>query len=630
MKRFYAILLTVSLLLGLLSGTSGTLFAQKKYNESPMLAELVKQGKLPPVGERLPKKPLVVGPGVLISKTDLPDWQVGKYGGTLRMVQSIPNWNADIYIANKEPILFGPGIGEKGIPKPNVVESYEGKEDRIFTFKLREGMRWSDGTPVTTEDVRFVYEDMYLNEKLYPVFPSWARVGGDPKGEPMKVEIIDKYTFRVTFPKPYGGFLRQLTIEYWCGYGRLLRPSYYLKQFHIKYTPLEKLKPLLEKEGLKDEWWILFQKKDGGDSPTSEDNIGYPVLTPWMLVNAKGGIYTWERNPYYWKVDIAGNQLPYIDRIVSAHVQNVEMENMRILSGDVDFMRQDTALSNMPLYREYGEKGGFRAVLLDLHVDPIILYINLTYNDPVWRKIVQDVRFRKAICMAMNYKEIIDSLYYGYASIPTSVPAKYDVNEANRLLDQVGLNNRDTEGYRLRPDGKRFEIFIESGGNTPELVQVGDLLISYLKAVGIKANFKRIESSFLDQRVRANEVQAYVLWGHGVNDLPAYTTTVLFRDAAPLWWNWYTSGGTSGEEPPTWAKKAPEFDRERWTKIPGSKEWNKILAESIAWHRQYIPAIPLVEKAKQPLIVSARLKNVPRSGYSIAANYSLEQFFFER
>jgi len=626
MKKYLVGLVILSLVFGF----AFTSFAQD-YSEAPMLAELVKQGKLPPVEERLPAKPFVVGPGVLISEEDLPDWEVGKYGGTLRTAHSVADWAPDVFVMGNEPLLCAPGIGVKGI-KGNIVEDFEVEDNRIFTFKFREGLKWSDGEPVTTEDIRFTYEDVLLNEKITPVFPAKFRVGNSLEGEPMNLEIIDEYTFRVTFPEPYGGFLRILTIETWNGYTDLLKPAHYLKQFHAKYTPLEELKPLLEKEQLKDEWWQLFNLKDFTNwEQTQAASIGFPVLTPWCLVKASGGVYEWERNPYYFKVDTAGNQLPYIDKITSTQVQDVEMVNMKVLTGEVDFLRESTSLVNIPLYKQNEERGGFRTVLLDMHVDSSAFFPNLTYEDPVWREIVGDVRFRRAISAAINRREIIDSVYYGFASLPEeTVPAEYierDLTLANGLLDEVGLSEKGADGVRLRPDGEPLTILIECGAEAPDLIPVGELLVEHLKPVGIKATLKRIDPQLRGQRTAANELQATIMWCHdqGYNNT---WTSEIFGTSAQAWWRWYTTNGKEGEEPPDWAKKAWEIDKKRWQSVTGSDEYEELWREGLAWHREYLPLITIVEKVKYPVIVSAKMGNIPSSGFAIAANFSAEQFFF--
>ncbi|RLE09492.1 hypothetical protein DRJ00_04085, partial [Candidatus Aerophobetes bacterium] len=239
-----------------------------KYNESPMLKTKVAAGLLPPVEERLPEEPMVVGPGVLVPKGNL-DFEIGQYGGTLRSVQPDPEWNPDIFVMCDEPLLCAPGILGSDIDgsvpiKGNIVDDFKVSDNyKVFTFHLRKGLKWSDGHPVTTEDVLFAYEDVLLNEKLTPIFPQWLRAANKPDGEPMKLEVIDDYTFRIKFAEPYGGFLDQLAILFWKGYTDLIKPKHYLKNFHVRYTPLEKLEPLIKEEGLaKGEWWTLFNKKD--------------------------------------------------------------------------------------------------------------------------------------------------------------------------------------------------------------------------------------------------------------------------------------------------------------------------------------------------------------------------------
>ena len=629
LRSLFLMALCASLILGIAS--AGLVQAKMVYKESPVLAKLVKEGKLPPVEERLPKEPFVVGPGVLISKEDLPDWQVGKYGGTLRAAHSVADWAPDVFVMFNEPLVCAPGIGVEGI-RGNIVKDFEvSKDNKVFTFHLREGLKWSDGQPVTTEDVLFTYEDVLLNEKLTPVFPAMFRDGGRPDGKPMKLEILDKYTFRISFNEPYGGFLRRLAIEAWVGYTQLLKPKHYLKQFHIRYTSLEKLKPLLEKEQLKDEWWNLFNLMDFTNwEQTQPRSAGFPVLTPWMIVKSPSGVLVFERNPYYFKVDTEGNQLPYIDTIKSVQVQDVEMVNMKVLTGEVDFLRESTALVKVPLYKENEKKAGFRVHLLDMHVDSSYIGFNQTYKDPIWRKVVQDVRFRKAVSLGINRKEIIDSVYFGFASLPETVPSEYNPKEANRLLDEMGLNKKDKDGFRLGPDGKTFIIPIECGAQAPDLMPVSELLVEQLRKLGLKATLKKIDPQLFGQRSAANELLASVMWCHDQGWDNSYAGDTIGGSTGQLWQLWYTTNGKEGEEPPAWVKKAYEIDAARWKAVPGSPEYKKLRAEGLEWHKTYLPLITIVEKVKYPMIASERLGNIPRSGYAIAANFSGEQFFFKK
>ncbi len=284
---------------------------------------------------------------------------------------------------------------------------------------MRKDLKWSDGEPVTTEDVRFTWEDILNNDKINPIFPSWARVGFAADGDPGKMTIIDDYTFKVSFSKPYGGFLRQLTIEGWKGYTLLVNPSHFSKNYHIKYTTIDKMADDLKRLNLKDEWWQVFANKwcQNWDM-TNPRCVDYPGLYPWIQkASGSPSVLTWERNPYYFKVDTKGQQLPYIDKIVSTQQDNVEMVNMKVMTGDVDFLRESTALVKMPLYKQNEAKAGFAVDLMEMHVDSSNIMMNQTFNDKNWQKMSQDLRFRQALSLAQNRQEMIDNVYFGYASV---------------------------------------------------------------------------------------------------------------------------------------------------------------------------------------------------------------------
>src|SRR4029453_12157689 len=144
-----------------------------------------------------------------------------------------------------------------------------------------------------------------------------------------------------------------------------------------------------------------------------------------------------ERNPYYFKVDTEGKQLPYADKIIAPMVQDVEMSNLKVVAGEVDLLRENTSLVKMPMYKENEEKGGYKVTLLDMHVDPIALFVNVAVSDTVQQPILSDLRFRQAVNKALNRQEYIDNIYYGYASFPELVDSAYDPDGANKLLDEM-------------------------------------------------------------------------------------------------------------------------------------------------------------------------------------------------
>ncbi len=614
-----------------------------QLKESPMLAELVKAGKLPKVEDRVPKQPMIVGPGVILSMEDLPDWKSGEFGGTLRSAHSSANWNPDVFVMSNEPLLISPGIGTDKIIG-NVLAGYEVSADgKSIKFNMREGMKWSDGEPVTSEDVRFVYEDVMKNLELSPngVAARW-RVGASPTGAEPTVTIIDKYNFSISYPEPYGGLLRQFTIEAWVGYTEFLLPAHHMKQFHVKYADPAKLKALLAEAKLKDDEWVALynQKLCLNWHITNPRCIGFPGLWPFLITNDSSGVLTWERNPYYFKVDVEGKQLPYIDKVVSQQLENVEAIQLKILAGEIDFQRESTALVKIPLYKENEEKGGFRVVLLDMHVHSTTLELNQTFENTSqkadWAKVSQDVRFRKALSLGINRPEIIEAIYYGYASLPLKSVgednSKYDVAAANKLLDEMGLTNKDSAGFRTGTDGQPLQIFLEHGGHAPDISPIAEILGADMGAIGIKVQVKQIGPELWGTRRGSNDLMATVFWSHdqGWGGGLGMVGGESVSRAGNLWDTYYNSNGASGVKPPEWITKGRDLNTAWWIAVPGSAEYNQISEDAFAWQRENLPVIGIVENVKYPMIASKKLGNVSSSGFAIALNFAGEQLFFTK
>jgi peptide/nickel transport system substrate-binding protein len=594
-----------------------------------MLTELVKAGKLPPLEQRLPKEPGFVR-DVPANEIDL---EIGQHGGTLRMVHTSPGWDPYVFCMNNEALLRGPGLFGDDVGG-NVLRDYKVSDDgKVFTFYMREGLKWSDGMPVTTEDVLFTYEDFLLNKELTPIFPQWMKSGNRVDGQPMGLEVIDKHTFRISFAEPYGGFAAQLAIVAWRGYTDLLKPKHYLKQFHPKYTSMDKLEPMIQKEGLaKGEWWTLFNRKDHVNwEIIPATGVGFPRLTPWIPVSVTPSAVVLERNPYYWKVDRAGNQLPYVDRIRTELVADVGMNVMKIISGEVDFVSggsQGASVKDISILRENAEKGGYRVVLQDMHVAPVDVFLNLTNSDPAWRQVVRDVRFREALSLGINRDEIIDTVYSGFANLPESVPSKYDPGEANRLLDEMGLSKRDAEGFRLGPDGKTFVIPFEVAMHSADHVPVTEMIVEFWNALGIKTTMKVIEPGLQGTRRDANELKAHVLWNHQPPLWWGAIWDVIPVHWGPLWNRWLNTGGKEGEEPPAEVKRLVELIQKSLVVSP--EERRKVIDEHRRLMYDNIFIIYIVEKAKYPTIAAKNLRNVPHSGFAINSSFSGEQFFFKK
>lgn len=549
-KVFISLLILIFLII---SFSYRILFAQQIYQESPMLAELVKQGKLPPVEKRLPENPLVIKPIE----------SIGKYGGTLRFFIVGADWSTFTRTIGYEPLVRWNWDTDFTRVMPNIAESWKIlSNNREFIFYLRKGMKWSDGQPFTADDIIFWYKDVLLNKDLTPVFPSYLTAGN----RPVVIEKIDDYTVKFKFSSPYGSFLQQLA----CVARECWLPKHYLKQFHPKYTDINKLNRMAKEAGY-DAWYKLFAKMSN-----YYENPERPTLYAWIfksIPTAPGKRVVAERSPYYWKVDTQGNQLPYIDKITYDILTDSEVAIIKTMAGEYDVVdRMVITPETYPLFLEGQKKGNYNTRLLkpaDMNI--AVIQFNQTYNeDPILRKIFNDRRFRIAVSYAINREEIINLLYYGLSKPRQPAPLEqspfynakyanayleYNPKEANRLLDEMGLK-RGPDGYRLRPDGKRLEIIMEIAPDyRPDLPDLCEVLKKYLVDIGIKMEVKLDSAPLFRERILANKHQVVIWGGDGGMEVlfePRYyiPSTPTASCWAVEWAKWVASGGKYGEEPP--------------------------------------------------------------------------------
>ncbi|HZC25417.1 MAG TPA: ABC transporter substrate-binding protein, partial [Actinopolymorphaceae bacterium] len=318
------------------SDAKGARGAAGAGKEAPALAKLAKAGKIPPVSKRLPSKPMVVKP---VERTGVygGEWRSALTGNaeaayvyTFTAYEHLVRWKAD----------YRGAAGTKDI-EPNVAERFEASADgTTYTFWLRPGMRWSDGRPFTADDVVFAVEDALLDKDISP---DGTPLLAAPDGRPARIEKIDDHTVKIIFPAPSGLFLQQLAGPN--GFVLDKYPRHYLSQFHKKYNP--GADALAKKAGMKD-WVALFGSKA---SPWSfGDNPDLPTLGAWKLVTpfGKSTRVLLDRNPYYWKVDPNGSQLPYIDRVVFDIVNDTDTMLLRASNGEIDLeVGPDTRFTNL-------------------------------------------------------------------------------------------------------------------------------------------------------------------------------------------------------------------------------------------------------------------------------------------
>lgn len=521
----------------------------EKYSEAPVLKVKVAAGELPPVEERLPKEPVVVEPLE----------EIGQYGGTWKMALTAQYYIFNTFLnarIDDWDILRYDITGTKLLP--NKVDKWTISEDlKTYTLHWREGLKWCDGQPFTTDDIMFWYKDMLLNKELTPVFPYWLKMGD----KQVEIEKVDTYTIRFHLPQPNGVYLHTLFASF------KPHPKHYLKQFHPKYTPLEKLQEQAKKEGF-DYWHQLFTQK------ASYDNPECPSMGMWKLVSVSSVRVVAERNPYYWKVDIAGNQLPYIDRVVFDIIPSGEVIVMKAISGELDLQTFHLPLSSYPVIKEGEEKGNYRVLLWSAHTGEGVLYPNHTYEeDPFMAELLQNPTFKKALSLAINRDEANELTAYdlavpGQLSPPlsesvadeefTKAYADYNPGRANELLDSIkGISKRDKEGFRLRADGQPLELNLLITADWPWHVDIAPLVKKYWEDIGIKTVIDSLSFSLRTERLLANSFQVF-MWKI---DTPFLVPLYLKPESplsmfgwigciAPLWSQWEGSGGEKGEEPP--------------------------------------------------------------------------------
>lgn len=558
-------ILATSLAIGAISLTtvpymSGTASAAPlERGQAPMLDELVKQGKLPPVKDRLPANPYV---------EKLVDG-VGKYGGTLRsaVLAASDQYNLNRTLANELLVRWSddwnsivPSLAEEIHVSPDATE---------FTFKLRKGTRWSDGAPFTADDIMFWYEDVFMSADLTPSKNTVYVV----EGKPVTVSKIDDRTVKFKFSSPYGLFLMQMSYTFGCL--PTMYPKHYLKQFHPKYNA-SGIPALLAQSNSAKDWVALFNSKVAPPMfPIYWQNLELPTLNPWILTvpYGAGDRVVAQRNPYYWKVDTAGNQLPYIDRVNFVRLDDTQLMLLKATNGEFDFIyRHINTVENRPVLQEAANRAGYKFFSINSATSNLAsLFLNLNSSDPVKRTIFQNKEFRVALSIAINRQEIIDLVFSGQATPAQVAPkpgmdfynerlatqfTKYDPEAAKKILDKIGLEKRDAAGYRLMPDGRRLSvIFLVAdvlGGRFPDVLE---LVQRDAKAVGIDIQIRSTDRARLLNVIAAGEQDAYIFTcAGGLSDaysfvfcyMPYQNPDFIF---ANKWAAWYTDP-KQGEEPP--------------------------------------------------------------------------------
>lgn len=600
--------------------------ASGRMLESPYLRAV--DESLPPLETRLPLRPLVVTTGMEATIQDLPQLRIGHFGGNLQLPFPTQAEFSPLALMLSENLLGAPGMGTRHF-YGNIVEDFQIHPDHShFRFELRHGLRWSDGEPVTTADIQFAYEEVWRNEELnFMGMPSQFRTGGSPYKPPMTLRIQDDYVFYVSFAEEYGSFLDRLGNGGKRGYADLIKPAHHLKSAHPAYASEAELRRQLQTHGLRYRW-ELFAAVDCDHTKAQQPACRhFPTLWPWRNVSENETALEFERNPYYFKVDAAGHQLPYIDSLTLVPVAEGSPAPP---TAPYDLTATADGLQRWSLLQEAQRQGLMNVHVLHADADPAAFHLNYTHASENWRQVVEQPDFRRALWRAVDRNAIITTVFHGFGAVPDPGEPDYDVSEANRLLDGMGMAARDAEGWRLGPDGAPFSIPIEYPASNPEFSLTATMLAEFWAAAGLKTQLLPASPVVLTVRFHDNQVQASLghfrqpLWGSG-----AGTDYIPNHAWGRLWRLWYDTQGRQGEMPPPPVQRLFELHDARIMAHPDSAAEAALLDEIRAIHREHLFVMNMAKNVGYVLTAHPDLRNLPDSGLASSAIKGGELLFFD-
>jgi peptide/nickel transport system substrate-binding protein len=595
-----------------------------QYTEPPFLVSMVQSGELPPVDERLPADPLVVEPVE----------EIGEYGGTWNMVDSNDELGWTRQTVMVEPFLKWER--DASGMRPNLLERWEWNDDATeLVVYFRQGIKWSDGEPLNVDDYLFWWNDMVLDEDVPLGAPGGTTVGG----EVMQVEKVDDYTLRYTFAAPNPLFLENHSRGHYHS-SAFVVPAHYMEQFHPKYN-----------SAVTDADELMARY----DPASRLRYLDMPTFMAWKTVEFQSGQRAvLERNPYYWKVDSAGNQLPYIDRI-----------QVEISEGGNPMQVRDIALQDVSLILENAEAGDYR-VLMWNRGDYAWPWLILMYDHPDEEivDLMYTPEFRRALSVAINRDRINNVVSLGLATPRQAALSResgefqtpegqevyeawanayiqYDPEQAKAWLDELGLVDADGDGFRDRVDGSPLELIIDASVTDQKTVDTVDLIQEDWEAVGLKTVINAIAGEILDQRAQAGETMIRA-WGSAaawglVSAATVWTPVegVTYALGGVRTGQYYVSGGETGIAPrPGSALEQLQQAYTELISIADPAERDARLLDAYRIHVEHAPlSIGTVGEHVSPVVVKNNFRNVPETG--LVASWDLgypgtadpEQFF---
>jgi peptide/nickel transport system substrate-binding protein len=546
--------------------------------------------------------------------------KVGAHGGSLRTLVSNTRDTRLLVVYGYARLV---GYDANLDLVPDILKDVEVEDGRVFTMHLREGHRWSDGAPFTSEDFRYWWEDVATNAQLSPLGPP---IELQVDGEWPQVEILDERTVRYSWSKPNPFFLPALAAATPLF---IYSPAHYLKRFHRRYAAPAELARLVEADRARD-WAQLHGRRD---RMYRFDNPDLPTLQPWMLQNAPpASRFVAARNPHFHRVDQEGQQLPYLDRIL-LDVVDSRLISVKTGAGETDLQARGLAFKDYTFLKQSEDQSDLRTHLWQTARGAhLALYPNLNTKDQVWRELFRDVRFRRALSLGIERDDINQTFYFGLAlggnnSVLPQSPlykpeyryewARYDPELANRLLDEIGLTRRDGAGRRLLPDGRPMDLIIETAGESEEETDVLQLVQENWLELGIKAYVKPLQRQVLRNRIFAGET-LMALWFGLENGIPSadmspneFAPTSQQQYQWPKWGQYLETGGQAGVPPdlPEAARLLELFDA--WRGASTTEARREIWHQMLEIYGEQVYTIGIIAGVPQPVVADRDLRNLP-------------------